>query len=95
MSIIIPINYSDETSVKRAEREKTYFENSKGSRRGASKMSKIFLEFEKCGSQSEVREWIRNCEGKHSQQVAYSTFHDCLIQVCYGCRKVRTNGGFL
>jgi hypothetical protein len=29
----------------------------------------------------EVREHIRNCEGRHTQQVCYSTFHDCLTQV--------------
>ena len=40
---------------------------------------------------AEVRECIRECEGKHSQQVAYSTFHDCLTQICFGCKKVRTS----
>lgn len=39
----------------------------------------------------EVREQIRKCEGRHSQQVAYSTFHDCLTQICFGCQKIRTN----
>ncbi len=39
----------------------------------------------------EVRNWIRNCEGKHIQQVVYSTYHDCLTQVCFTCKKVRTN----
>lgn len=40
-----------------------------------------------------VREYIQRCEGKHAQQVAYSTFHDCLTQVCFGCKKVRTSMG--
>ena len=38
-----------------------------------------------------VRHQIQECEGKHSQQVAYSSFHDALTQVCFGCRKVRSN----
>jgi len=42
-------------------------------------------------TQEEVRKSIQECEGKHSQQVAYSTFHDALTQVCYGCKKIRTN----
>lgn len=39
----------------------------------------------------EVRKHIQDCEGKHTQQVAYSTFHDALTQVCYVCKKIRTN----
>lgn len=42
-------------------------------------------------TQEEIREHIRNCEGKHSQQVVYSTFHDALTQICYGCQKIRSN----
>ena len=42
-------------------------------------------------TQEEVRNHIQNCEGKHMQQVAYSTFHDALTQICYGCMKVRSN----
>ena len=38
-----------------------------------------------------VREHIQECEGRHMQQVAYSTFHDALTQICYGCRMVRSN----
>lgn len=38
----------------------------------------------------EVRKHIQECEGHHMQQVAYSTFHDALTQICYGCGKVRT-----
>lgn len=41
-------------------------------------------------TQEEVREQIQKCEGVHPQQVAYSTFHDALTQVCYGCMAVRT-----
>ncbi len=39
----------------------------------------------------EVRTHIQECEGKHTQQVAYSTFHDALTQVCFGCHAVRTS----
>jgi hypothetical protein len=42
-------------------------------------------------TQEEVRKQIQYCEGKHPQQVAYSSFHDCLTQVCFGCKKIRTN----
>lgn len=39
----------------------------------------------------EVRKAIKSCEGNHSQQVAYSTFHDCLTQICFGCKIIRTS----
>lgn len=39
----------------------------------------------------DVRAHIQECEGKHAQQVAYSTFHDCLTQICYGCKIIRSN----
>lgn len=33
---------------------------------------------------------IKDCEGKHTQQAVYSTFHGALTQVCYGCLTVRS-----
>lgn len=33
---------------------------------------------------------IAECEGTHTQQAIYSTFHGALTQVCYGCLKVRS-----
>lgn len=42
-------------------------------------------------SQEAVRRAIRECEGNHMQQVAYSSYHDALTQVCFGCMTVRTN----
>jgi hypothetical protein len=39
----------------------------------------------------EVRKHIQNCESLHTQQVAYSTFHDSLTQICFGCKKIRSN----
>jgi hypothetical protein len=46
--------------------------------------------YEHCKTQEEVRKHIQECESKHMQQVAYSTFHDALTQICYGCKKIRT-----
>jgi len=45
-------------------------------------------------SQDKVKFWIKECEGKHKQQVAYSSYHDAMTQVCFGCKKIRTNGDF-
>jgi hypothetical protein len=44
-------------------------------------------------SKKEVEQNIQNCEGRHTQQAVYSTFHDALTQVCYGCKKIRTSIG--
>ena len=46
--------------------------------------------YEHCESQEEVRYHIQECEGRHTQQAIYSTFHDALTQICFGCRKVRS-----
>jgi len=54
-------------------------------------MSKIQFTLEIYETQEEIRQHIQECEGKHSQQVAYSSFHDVLTQVCFTCKKVRTN----
>jgi hypothetical protein len=55
------------------------------------KDKKVYFEFQQCKTMEEVRKHIQECEGKHKQQVAYSTFHDCLTQICWGCQKVRSN----
>ena len=39
----------------------------------------------------EVRKQIKKCEGKHIQQVLYSSYHDILTQICFTCNKVRTS----
>lgn len=49
------------------------------------------FDYEYYKTQEEVRKHIQECEGHHVQQAIYSTFHDCLTQVCYVCRKIRTN----
>lgn len=36
---------------------------------------------------------IRECEGKHRQQVVFSTHHHALTQICFDCKRVRTNLG--
>jgi len=38
-----------------------------------------------------LKQSIKDCEGKHIQQVAYSSYHDALTQVCFGCKKIRTS----
>ena len=38
-----------------------------------------------------VRDKIQTCQKKkHIQQVAFSTYHDCLTQICFTCKMVRT-----
>jgi len=49
------------------------------------------LEVEHLENQEEVRKHIKECEGKHIQQVIYSTYHDALTQICFGCKKIRSN----
>lgn len=34
---------------------------------------------------------IKRCEGNHVQQIAYSSYHDALTQICFGCGKIRTS----
>ena len=50
-----------------------------------------FFEVTNKETQEEVKKCIKDCEGKHEQQVAYSSYHDALTQICFGCDKVRTN----
>jgi len=38
-----------------------------------------------------VKGAIKECEGKHIQQIAYSSYHDALTQICFGCKKIRTS----
>ena len=35
---------------------------------------------------------IPYCQEKnHIQQVAFSTYHNCLTQICFTCKKIRTS----
>jgi hypothetical protein len=58
--------------------------------KGVEMIDRIAFEYEYVPTQEEVRKHIQNCEGRHTQQAIYSTFHDALTQICYGCRKIRT-----
>lgn len=41
---------------------------------------------------SDVKHNIKLCQKKgHIQQVAYSTYHNCLTQICFTCRDISTN----
>lgn len=43
-------------------------------------------------SETDLRNRIRYCQmEKHIQQVAFSTYHNCLTQVCFTCEKVSTS----
>lgn len=40
----------------------------------------------------EIRDHIQDCQKEgHVQQVAYSTYHDGITQICFTCNEVRTN----
>lgn len=41
--------------------------------------------------QEDVKKNIKLCEGKHIQQIAYSSYHDALTQICFGCQTIRTS----
>lgn len=42
--------------------------------------------------QDYIQVCIKICESKkHLQQVAFSTFHNCLTQVCFTCNVCRTS----
>jgi len=51
----------------------------------------MIFKYQYCKTIDEVREHIKDCEGRHPQQVAFSTFHHALTQVCFGCRKIRSS----
>ena len=53
-------------------------------------MKKIVFEYEFVESHEKLREQIQKCQGKHVHQVAYSTFHDGITQVCFSCKKIRS-----
>jgi len=57
------------------------------------KEKKELFELERLETMEEVRKQIQSCEDKHKQQVCYSTFHDCLTQICFRCKRIRTNVG--
>lgn len=48
------------------------------------------LEVESGHTINYILDRIKSCEGKHIQQVVFSTYHKALTQICFGCGKVRT-----
>jgi hypothetical protein len=42
-------------------------------------------------SEGKVKDAIKECEGKHVQQIAYSSYHEAFTQICFGCNKIRTS----
>jgi hypothetical protein len=53
-------------------------------------MKQIF-DYEYFENQEQVIKYIQLCEGKHTQQVAYSSFHNAITQICFGCGKIRSS----
>ena len=53
-------------------------------------MSKIIFEYEYLEHIDDLIKRIAECEGVHTQQAIYSTFHGALTQVCFGCHKIRS-----
>ena len=54
---------------------------------------KVEFEVIYCDNQEAVKSHIKSCEGKHIQQIAYSSYHDALTQICFICEKIRTSLG--
>ena len=48
------------------------------------------MEIESGLTMEDMMAQIKYCEGKHIQQVVFSTYHKALTQICFGCGKVRT-----
>lgn len=51
----------------------------------------MIFEFIQYDTLEEIQTQIQKCEGKHTQQAVYSTFHDGLTQICFGCQKIRSS----
>lgn len=49
------------------------------------------MELDRYKTIQDVLDHVKMCEGKHRQQVAFSSYHTALTQVCFDCEKVRTN----
>jgi len=40
----------------------------------------------------ELKDLIQVCQRQnHVQQVAFSTYHNCLTQICFSCKMIRTS----
>ena len=54
-------------------------------------MTKIYFEYQYLPTIEDVHKEIVRCERVHSQTVSFSTYHDALTQVCFSCKKIRSN----
>ena len=48
------------------------------------------FKYELLPSVQAVRDAIAQCEGKHVQQVCYSSFMATLTQLCFTCQRIRS-----
>lgn len=53
-------------------------------------MVRMKLEYDYFDNIKDLLIQIKDCEGKHRQQVSFSTYHSALTQVCFDCKKVRS-----
>ena len=53
-------------------------------------MDKITFDYEYVDDILALHDQIAECEGRHTQQAIYSTFHGVLTQICFGCKRVRS-----
>lgn len=49
----------------------------------------ITFDYERLETNAAVQQKINECEGKHVQQVAFSSFMGALTQICFTCRRIR------
>lgn len=53
-------------------------------------MEPIVFTYEKLEDTEAVERAIDDCEGRHVQQVCYSSFMGTLTQLCFTCGKIRS-----
>jgi hypothetical protein len=51
---------------------------------------KLYLEYEYVNTWEEMHKITKECEGKHTQQVVVSTFHDGLTQIDWTDKVIRS-----
>ena len=49
------------------------------------------FDYEYIQNKEDLMKQIDECEGVHTQQAIYSTFHSAITQVCFGCKKIRSS----
>lgn len=54
-------------------------------------MTRLTFEYQYLESMEEVRKHIQEDEGNCIQQIAYSSFHDCLTQINFTKKIIRSN----